>query len=188
MREISLRKAHQIQLELDKIIKDIRVETACRIDEFHNIESLLTSSRKTAIENHTRKVRLLEVLYSIRDKVDAINCSSGINKALTNIAKINRQISAIEDVIKSFSVPEDLHILKARQQKINELGKEASISQRFIASSVFLESDIEEMKDHVATIKKIRASLTDTVLEANIKHTIILDESEISTLLKERLL
>ena len=188
--KISLRKANALQASINEAIKNIRLESEIRINEFQNAEVELAKANAEFVANLERKVALTNALYAIRKEVATGNVTASIDIRLTEVANIEKNIQIYTEAVNR-PVREDVVVLNGKLDKIRARGAEShSLYGRSdeVATGVVTESDIDGWRKFLAAAKKEKQRLQDQILEANVRTEITLDEHVVKLLTAEGLL
>ena len=184
---ISLRKAHALQLKILEVISGTAVPTSIRINEFQEVKSTLNEARDKVRGGLKKKIDLGSILTSIRQAVCKKNYECGISSKLTKIADLNRNISLLSTIIKGSFPQEAVEII---ERKLEKLSKQTEFLHRDadVAAYVLTKEDLEQYKKMLSGLEGIRANEKDAVLELNIKTEISLSEEDVGVLKEENLL
>lgn len=188
---ITLRKANALQNSIQDAIKGIKVDLNVEINEFQNVEDVLTKANATLIENDGRRQQLTMALYNIRALVGTANTASGINTMLAKAAFIDKRIGQLEELAKATEIT-SLDVIKGKLDKIkNDKGENSRRSlygyNDTVSTSVLSKDQIAQAKAEVLNLKKQKQKLNDEVLELNIKTEIPLSDETLATLTAEKL-
>lgn len=188
---ITLRKANALQNSIQDAIKGIKIDLSIDINEFQNVEDVLTKANATLIENDGRRQQLTMALYNIRALVGTANTASGINTILAKAAFIDKRIGQLEELAKATEIT-SLEVIKGKLEKIkNDKGENSRRSiygyNDTVNTSVLSKEQIAQAKAEVLNLKKQKQKLNDEVLELNIKTEIPLSDDTVATLTAEKL-
>ena len=190
---ITLRKANAIQHSINEAIKNIKIEFSVEINEFQNVEDVITKANSTLVENDGRRQKLSMALYNIRALVGTANTSSGIDTALAKAAFIDKRIGQLEELSKATEIT-SLDVIKGKLDKIrNEKNVETARSRIYgysdtVTTGVLSLEQIAQAKTEVLSLKKQKQKINDEVLELNIKTEIPLSEDVVAILQAEVLI
>jgi hypothetical protein len=190
---ITLRKANAIQHSINEAIKNIKIEFSVEINEFQNVEDVITKANSTLVENDGRRQKLSMALYNIRALVGTANTSSGIDTALAKAAFIDKRIGQLEELSKATEIT-SLDVIKGKLDKIrNEKNVETARSRIYgysdtVTTGVLSLEQIAQAKTEVLSLKKQKQKINDEVLELNIKTEIPLSEDVVAILQAEALI
>lgn len=188
---ITLRKANVVQNSISDVIKNIKVEFNVELNEFQNVEEVISKSRETLVANDRRREKLTVTLYNIRALIGAANANSGINTALAKAAFVDKRISQLEQFSNAAEMVE-LSVITGKLEKIRSLKDEAR-SRVFgygdtVSTGVLTKNQIDEAKSEILNLKKQKQKINDEILELNIKTEIPLSEEVVKTLQAEGIL
>lgn len=188
---ITLRKANAIQNSINDAVKSIKIDLNIEINEFQNIEEVITKANTALVENDGRRQRLTMALYNIRALVGTANTASGIDTALAKAAFIDKRIAQLEQ-LASASEMISLDVISGKIEKIkNDKGENRSRIYGYndtVSTSILSIDQINQAKAEVLNLKKQKQKLNDEILELNIKTEIPLGEDTVATLQAEGLL
>ncbi len=188
---ITLRKANAVQNSINDAVKNIKVELNVELNEFQNIEEVISKANNDLVANDGRRQALTMALYNIRALVGTANASSGIDTALAKAAFIDKRIAQLEQLAGANEITA-LDVIKGKLEKIKSLKDEAR-SRMFgygdtVTTSVLAKEQITQAKTEILNLKKQKQKLNDEILELNIKTEIPLREEVVKTLQAEGLL
>lgn len=188
---ITLRKANAIQNSINDAVKNIKIDLTVELNEFQNVEEVITKANNFMIENDGRRQKLTMALYNIRALVGTANTASGIDTALAKAAFIDKRIAQLEQLSNAGEMT-SLEVIKGKLEKIKSLKDEAR-SRIYgygdtVSTSVLSKEQIAQAKAEVLSLKKQKQKLNDEILELNIKTEIPLADDIVATLTQEGLL
>ncbi len=188
---ITLRKANAIQNSINDAVKNIKIDLTVEINEFQNLEEVISKANSDLIVNDGRRQALTMALYNIRALVGTANASSGIDTALAKAAFIDKRIAQLEQLANASEMI-SLEVIKGKIEKIKNLKDEAR-SRVFgygdtVTTSVMAKEQISQAKTEILNLKKQKQKLNDEILELNIKTEIPLSDDVVKTLQAEGLL
>ncbi len=188
---ITLRKANAIQNSINEAVRNIKMETSIELNEFQNVEAEIQQANDKLMANDVRRQKLTMALYNIRALVGAANAQSGIDTNLAKAAFIDKRIAQLEELagLKPLTA---LDVIKGKIEKIKSLKDEAR-SRIYgygdtVSTTVVSQSQIDQAKAEVLSLKKQKQKLQDEILEFNIKTEIPLNDDVVQTLQEEGLL
>ena len=97
--QINLRKAAALQSDIQSTARSIRIDTRASFEERETVAEDVTEAISEWRTNLERKTDLINVLYSIREKVGVANAESGLNTKLTEHRRVSEQRDLIEEII-----------------------------------------------------------------------------------------
>jgi uncharacterized protein YdcH (DUF465 family) len=188
---ITLRKANAIQNSINDTIKNIKVDLTVEINEFQNVEQIISKQNNDLIVNDGRRQQLTMALYNIRALVGTANAASGIDTALAKAAFIDKRITQLEQLANAAEMT-DLEVIKGKLEKIKGLKDEAR-SRIYgyadtVTTSILAKEQITQAKLEILNLKKQKQKLNDEILELNIKTEIPLGDDTVALLQAEGLL
>lgn len=184
--EITLKKAHTIQIELENIYNSIVVMNLFAITEFHNPEKFIDEMKSNLEEKIERKISVCFAKYEIRSLIDDKNHGSGISKMLTKIAHLNKNISLWDDVVKS--IPDHLDDIDVLKGKLDKISKAEVKQYSRDTVGVVPIKDLDKYKALLSKCKKEKSDLKDKIAAANLNNTVILSDEIVDILKKENII
>jgi hypothetical protein len=189
---ITLRKANAVQHSITEAIKNIKIDLTVEINEFQNVEDVITKANSTLVENDSRRQKLTMALYNVRALVGTANSASGIDTALAKAAFIDKRIGQLEELAKATEITA-LDVIKGKLDKIRNDKSESTRSRIYgysdtVTTGVLGLEQIAQAKGEVLSLKKQKQKINDEVLELNIKTEIPLSEDVVATLQAEGLI
>lgn len=182
--KLTLRKANALQLLINEQISATTIHTQATVGKYDDpVQAVIHAGTIfTASLNKTKS--LLATLYSIREKVAGSGYEAGIPTILSEIAHIDKLTGVLKPLasLSSFAPSEEI-LREAHADLKKDPGNTASYSRRdsFTTGAIpqgWIPSYIQEL----STLRKRKQSLSDKLLELNIKHEIELSEEEEITL------
>lgn len=168
--KLTLRKANAVQLTINDIIKSMDFSTTIKLNEFQDHEMVIAKAHEKFKADVVRRTRLLESLKEIRDLVGSANSNGQIDRRLTEIAHLEKQIQFFNQLIQNVSIRENSEVIKGKLEKIRNRKEEYRIYQGDeIVTGLLQDSDIEGFKDLIKNLKKSKQKLQDEILELNIR-------------------
>jgi hypothetical protein len=189
---ITLRKANAVQHSITEAIKNIKIDLTVEINEFQNVEDVITKANSTLVENDSRRQKLTMALYNIRALVGTANTASGIDTALAKAAFIDKRIGQLEELAKATEITA-LDVIKGKLDKIRNDKSESTRSRIYgysdsVTTGVLGLEQIAQAKTEILSLKKQKQKINDEVLELNIKTEIPLTEDVVAVLQAEALI
>lgn len=185
--QINLRKANALQNAINDMINSITVVTTQQLNEFIDCDAKLTETSEQFITDSQRRRNLFRVLYDIRKKVAAANHRSGIDDVLTEIAYLDRMIKEVSIYANSSPKMEKDGITSRIAKMKLSTSTDVFYNENAFTSGVLTKEEINLYKENFLTLRLERGALTERLLELNITNSIVLDESTIVVLKKEKL-
>lgn len=185
---VSLKKAHSLQLALSEVFDSIALHNSISLNEFQDAEMCIKDARQKLIEKFDRKDRIVTARYDIRNLVDAANYKNGISEKLTRIACLNKTISMYEAVLKTIRDDFDsAEIIQKKLEKLRTVENRIRINDS-VSTTLLTEDHAEKMRKSLADAKKVRASIVDEVSELNVSSKIMLTDFIVEVLTDEQLI
>ncbi len=186
---ITLRKANALQHSINEAIRGIEIRAVASVNEFENTASVLKKAKEVAVADIARVGVLNDILFEIREAVGHANDKVGVSTKLAKAARLAKDIERftyLSNVQASLS-PELI------AGKLDKIRNTPATSRSYgysdeVTNGIFTEDEIAEFKGKVASLKKEKQSLTDTILELNVQTTITLADSSTAVLEKENLI
>lgn len=189
--KISLRKANALQHAILETIRNIEINLDVQLNEFQDINSVLSEANQVLLTNDERRQKLLLSLYTIRGLVGQANSSSGIDLALSKSAYFEKLIAQVTELTNVKPLT-DLNVLLGQIDKIKnrpvDTDRYGSRYSDTVSTSVLTKEQIDNAITEIQLLKKEKQKLADEVLELNIKTEIPLSDTVIETLTTEGLL
>lgn len=189
--KINLRKAHAIQSEIRRAISEIEIQKTIDLTEFtaqDSIQPLIADAANTVEENINRKAALICALYNIRASVTAANIQAGIDRVLNEINSIEEKIQIYKQICEQRQFME-LDEVGARVEKLKtNTSSPASpmfVTQNIVSVPVLTKAYVDSINALVASSKRMKRMLEDTLLEINVGTLIEIAAADIATLIKE---
>lgn len=192
--QINLRKASALQSDIQSTARSIRIDTRASFEERETVAEDVTEAISEWRTNLERKTYLINVLYSIREKVGVANAESGLNTKLTEHRRVSEQKESLEETIdgvkgRMLSVEQ----IVEKMRKIEE--RNESLKESLYARSRDLEvhtdlmdkEELDSYRKEIRSLKKLQRSINEEVLELNIRTHIVLSEAEVRVLRNEDL-
>lgn len=188
---INLRKANALQNNINDILKGITVVDTVSLNEFEDSESVIAAKDKESQDAFRRQSALVEALYDIRSNVASANHNAGITEMLTKIARLDKLI-VLNQKMADRAVRISAEVINGKLTKIRNSKEDSRIGlyDRYneVSTGVATEATNQRYKDTVASHKREKQRLQDTVLEANVHIEIVIDAMTEHTLRTEGLI
>lgn len=186
--KITLRKASALQNAINDVLKHIDTKTEIALTEFHDPEIEITRAQIDVKTNILRRDRLNQALYNIRQAVSEANHSAGVNRNLTAVAEVEKQIQFYTG-LASKAERESAEVLAGKLRKMADDKSERRIYgyNDTVNTSVFTKEDLATFKKTVIDLKKSKQQIQDTILESNVRTEIQLSDEATKTLQAEGL-
>lgn len=181
--KITLRKLNALQNLIQESVKTISVKTEISINEFQT-PAEVDRARKIALDKISRREKLTNVWYDIRDLVSAANATSGISSLLTKAAQTDRRMGFLQEMIDN-PVQTDRPVIEGKLEKIRSRKEDShpAFGRDEVVTGVFTAEDMDDFKAQQRALKKSKQEINDKILELNVKTEVELS-SEIQDVLK----
>jgi len=186
--KITLRKANTLQNNINEALKQIAVTGEVSLTEFHKPEDEIARVRAEAQKNIQRRDTLNAALYSIRHRVAEANANAGVDKNLTAVAELEKQIQFYTGLAgKEVRLGAD--IVAGKLRKVAESKSERLYGYNdTVNTSVWTAEDLAGFKKTVSDLKKSKQQLQDVILETNVRTEIELSDEIVAVLQAEGLI
>ena len=170
--KITLRKANALQLAIGEEIKNIRVETDVKINEFQSGETEIARVAAEFRANLERRTQLVDAMYAIRKAVSTVNASAGVDVKLADVAQFEKQVQFYNELAGK-KIREDAVVVEGQLNKLRE-GKDDSRRSIYgynstVDTSVLTAYDLKIFRTAAAEAKKAKQKLQDELLEINVR-------------------
>lgn len=177
--KVSLRKANAIQAAIVEAVNTLELATDVAINEFERPTAKIDEAVNKFSTNLTTRSKLMGVQYEIRRAVARANAEVGINDFLADVAMLEKDIVLYTRLAKVRPALEN-DVIVGKLGKIKGRSEDQFYGREdVVQTSIFDESAIDGFKETLASLKKQKVSLQDSLLELNVSTEIeISDESE----------
>ena len=185
--KINLRKASQLERDVQTLISDLQdqLEGRIELDEFSKpldeIERALTTFNRLMREI----MNLRDVVFHIRKEVATTNARVGISDLLAEKAKLEQNIKMLSRYTKNYPVLGDM---KKLHRRVEAMMKAEDSYRDTIMTSVISEDMKFQLKEDVKNYKRDLRRIDGDLLECNIKNDIELSPTMVTLLQEEGLL
>lgn len=186
---VTLRKASALQHSISEAIRGITIKSEVELTEFHNAEQEIARIGVEVKINLGRRDALNSALYQIRRAVADANHVNGVNRKLTEIAELEKQIQFYTELAGK-NVRESVEVVTGKLEKIRVSDPKSRVYgyHDTVTTSVFTSDDVAGFKKIVGDFKRLKQKLQDEVLELNVRSEIVLDHDVVNTLKVEGIL
>lgn len=184
--KITLRRANAIQASIQEVLKSIDPKVTIDLDEFQQPSVAIHEAYAKLVSEDTRRADLIQVLYTIREKVGHVNNSAGIDSTLANLAFISKRIEQLA-IFTDESVSQDYTTLEAKLTKISA-DTSSYYSSKTVTTGVMTVRQLDVFKKESQQLKKQKQKYNDDLLSLNITAEIDLDDNCVSVLTSENLI
>lgn len=176
--KITLRRASALQNRIQETLKGLSVKTTVSLNEFEDTQALLEGARALAIATDRDRYELTRVQYRIRGLVGNANSTAGIDSRLTDVARIDRRITQLNELVGSGTEQTSMTVLTGkleRKRSAPATDRSYMFGHDSIDSGVFSDVDLSTFRTELAQLKLERQKLNDEILEVNVRTEIDLD-------------
>lgn len=185
--KITLRKAAVLQNAINDALKQIDIKSEVALTEFHNPEDEIARAAAAARAGIQRRELLNHALYGIRQRVAEANNAAGVNRNLTEVAALEKQIQFYTGLVGK-EVRLSVDVVAGKLRKMAESKSERLYGYNdTVNTGVFTEEDIAGFKKIVSDLKKAKQQIQDTILELNVRTEIDLSDETVKVLRDEGL-
>ncbi len=187
--KLTLRKANAVQLAINDIVKGLKFDNTVALNEFQDAEAVLQAATARFMANVTRRKSLVEALRDIRLAVGTANHQAGIDRRLTEIAHLEKQIQFFNGLAQADTLRDSMDVIKGKLDKIRNRKEESRLYgyNDSVSTGLFAEADVEAFKTALKDMKKAKQKLQDEVLELNVRTEIEVNDSVAAVLTQEGL-
>lgn len=190
--KLTLRAARKLETKITKHLEETPVNVGAKVrvnSSADEVVKTLDSAQAKAKEEIADRVKLVEVKYSIRQKIADANHSAGINALITEKVQCEQKVNQIKAIVGTparLSKDEIADTLKLGQTKLangsqGRYGEDASVSTTL---SVFTQEELDAYKkDRVTSAKRIEA-IEDQLTELNASTKVEVEDESVKLLQK----
>jgi hypothetical protein len=177
--KVSLRKANALQAAIVEAISALDLSVEVSINEFERPTEKMQEAKSKFDTNLATRKALQAAQYDIRRKVAVANATAGINDILADVAHIEKDISFYTRLTKLGPALEN-DVIVGKLGKIKGRGEDQFYGREdVVRTTIFTEVELEDVRATLASLKKSKVSLQDSLLELNVSTEIeISEESE----------
>lgn len=170
--KINLRKADALQKSIQAAINAISLPTTVAITRFEHAVKCVEKSKEDFDKNLMKKLHLLGALYEIRNVLGAANASSGVTAILSKMAYLDKVIELMVQISNNGSQfrPNE-NILHAQSQDLREdtVTPQYGARRETFTVGILSESEVGDYKRQIENNRKMRQTLSDELLDINVK-------------------
>jgi hypothetical protein len=187
--KISLRKANALQLVIQEQINEQFIGTVA-VGKYDEAEPTIVAAKDKLTELVDKKFNLIDVLYSIREKVGDASAKAGIATELTQLALVERKQAFFKQLAGTKVFTPKLDVVEKALTELREQskGEKAYYAKDAIEVSLLDKETVEQYNKNVNTARKLKQTISDKLLHLNVSTEIELDENEVSLLNKYEIL
>jgi hypothetical protein len=184
--KLTLRKANALQLLINEGIASTSIQTQVSVGKYDDPVQAVLRGKEIFLAQLSKTRSLLAVLYSIRQKVADVSHSAGVSAILSEIAFLDKLTGVLKPlaVLSSFAPTEEVlreaHADLKKEQPVTSYSSRRDAFTTGAIPQTWIPGYVKEVSD----LRKRKQSLSDTLLELNIKNEIELSTSEEEVLKK----
>jgi len=184
--KLTLRKANALQLLINESIGATSIQTQVSVGKYDDPLAAVVNAAAIFGAALEKTRSLLGVLYSIRQKVSDSSHEAGVSAILSEIAHIEKLSGVLKPLASISSFAPSEQVLLAAHADLQKDQPVSSYSQQRNAftTGAIPQGWIPTYLKEVSDLRKRKQSLSDKLLESNIRHEIELSEEE-ETVLKK---
>ena len=180
--KLNLRKASALQIAINDQIAATEMPISVTIERYDIPADVTQKATVKFREGLTKKRELFDVLYSIRQKTSAASEQAGVSRLLAENAHIEKLISLLSPLVsvRVFAKTEaQLDAALADLQKETTQQAQYGYQKRdSFETGVVTEDQSKAWSKDIAYLKRNKQTISDALLEANIKNEIEVSEKE----------
>ena len=182
--KLTLRKANALQLLINEHIAATSISTQVSVSKYDDPLLAVIHAGEVFLASLAKTRSLLEVLYLIRQKVADASHKAGVSTILSEVAHIDKLTGVLKPLASLSSFAPTEEVLRETHADLKKDAPQNSYSSRRDAfqtgaiPQTWLPTYVKEVSD----LRKKKQSLSDKLLELNIKNEIELSENEEETL------
>lgn len=180
--KLNLRKSSALQMAINEQISATDTPVSVTIDRYSDPTGVTLKAASKFAEGLAKKRDLFGVLYSVRQKTAAVSEQAGVSKLLAEIAHIEKTASLLTPLATNGSFAKTAGQLN---EAFLNLKEEAAIPVQYahqrresFETSIITEDQAKAWKVEIADLKRKRQSLSDSLLEANVKNEVEVSAQE----------
>lgn len=184
--KLTLRKANALQLLINESIGATSISTQVSVGKYDDPIAAIIHAGTIFSAALDKTRNLLAVLYSIRQKVANASHEAGVSTILSEVAHIDKLTAVLKPLatLSSFAPTEEVlkeaHADLKKDQPVNSYSQQRNAFTTGAIPQGWIPAYLKEVSD----LRKRKQSLSDKLLELNIRHEIELSEEE-ETVLKK---
>jgi hypothetical protein len=188
MMQITLRKAHALQLTISDAIKGNKILSAVRITEFESVNDVVDAGTQLFVKNLKTQEELIKTLFTIRALLSEANASSGVNVLLCDLALQEQLIKCYKPFAQT-EVMGDRAVLQRKLDKVeNSTEQSWDRSSSSIDSSVITSAMSLQLEVAWFNARQAKESVANSLLAINVTQSIKLDDDTVNILKKYMLM
>jgi hypothetical protein len=166
--KISLRKANALQAAITEALAGLDLSVEISINEFEKPTAKMTEAKDRFTTHLATRKALQSAFYDIRRKVANANAESGVNEHLADVAVLDKDIAFYSKLAKLTPALEN-DIIVGKLGKIKGRGEDQFYGREdVVRTNIFIEAEVDEFKATLASLKKTKVAIQDSLLELNV--------------------
>lgn len=193
--KLTLRAARKLETKITKAMEETPVSMAAKVRvsaSATEVEQELDTAKSRVKAELEERLKLVEIKYTIRQKIAEANHSSGVNELVTKKVMAEQKVANIKAIIGTtprMSKEELGDTLRLGQTKLaqgstSRYGEDASVTTSL---SIFTQSDLDSYKKEKVTLSKEIENIEDKLTELNASVKIEVDDESVKLLQKHNL-
>jgi hypothetical protein len=193
--KLTLRAARKLETKITKHLEENPVSFSAKVRvsaEASEVEKTLDEAKVKVQNEISDRMKLLEIKYSIRQKIANANHQSGINDLMTKKVMAEQKVSHVKAILGTtprMKKEEIQDTLKLGQTKLangvtSRYGEDAAVSANL---SIFKEEDMDSYKKEKVSLAKEIENIEDKLTELNFTTKIEVEEDGVKLLQKHNL-
>lgn len=178
--KLTLRKANALQLLINEQISATSISTQVSVGKYDDPIAAVIHAGEVFQASLAKTRFLLEVLYSIREKVAKSSHAAGVSTILSEVAHIDKLTGVLKPLASTSSFAPAENVLLEAHADLKKEVSQASYSQRAGAfqTGAIPQGWIPAYLKEISELRKRKQSLSDKLLELNIQNEIELAGNE----------
>ena len=185
--KITLRKANALQASIGELINKITVANTVTVNEYQNPADVINAGTIELFAMDKKRSQLLSIQYNIRGLIGSANAQSLIDLKLTLMAYVDKRIAQITPML-GYSTIKTIGEVEGKIKKIRDREPSSYLYNDEVIASVVTPEFIQQITQELKLLKRQRQTLSDEILELNIKTEIPLTSEIVTVLTAEGLL
>lgn len=178
--KVTLRKANTLQLSINEQIKSLNFETMVHLNQYEDVSEQIENMRSAFDTNYAVRSKLVSALYEIRKAVARENARAGINDMLAEVAQLEKDIQFYSSLASNSARLSDA-VIEGKMEKLRNSKEEGLIYGRTdsVDTGIFSKAELDSFKRMASDFRRQKQKLQDTLLEANVRAEIDLEDETV---------
>ena len=184
--KLTLRKVNALQLLINENIAATSLQTQVSVGKYDDPLAAVVNAAGIFQAALDKTKSLLSVLYSIRQKVADASHEAGVSAILSEVAHIDKLTAVLKPLasVNSFAPTEQVLLAAHADLQKDQPQNSYSQARNAFTTGAVPQGWIPAFLKEVSDLRKRKQSLSDKLLELNIRHEIELSNEE-ETVLKK---